>query len=132
MCGNFFQDGSGQAVPQMPAVTGLDRAGQRAADRLAVGAGPVPAHDLDARVIAQPLLQHVSLPAGQDIDPLAGLGVDQDGRVDVAAAQREIVNAQHAGDADLGQREPQQHPQGGITGNRDSQRCQQPGPRTAR
>ena len=47
--GDFLPDGFGQAVPQVPAVAGLDSAGQRAADRLAVGAGPVPAHDLDAR-----------------------------------------------------------------------------------
>jgi hypothetical protein len=60
----------------VPAVTGLDRAGQRAADRLAIGAGPVAAYDLDAGVPAQPRLQHVSLSAGQDIDPLAGLGAD--------------------------------------------------------
>ena len=95
MRGDLFQHGSGQAVPQVPAVTGLDRAGQRAADRLAIGAGPVAAYDLHAGMPAQPRLQYVSLPAGQDIDPLAGLGVDQDGRVDLAAAQREIIDAEH-------------------------------------
>jgi len=32
--GGLLHDGPGQAVPQVPAVTGLDRAGQRPADRL--------------------------------------------------------------------------------------------------
>jgi hypothetical protein len=32
--GDLFQYGFGQAVPQVPAVTSLDRAGQRAADHL--------------------------------------------------------------------------------------------------
>jgi len=54
--GDLFQDGFGQAVPQVPAVTGLDRAGQRAADRLAIGAGPVAAYDLHAGMAAQPRL----------------------------------------------------------------------------
>ena len=56
MRGDLFQDGFGQAVPQVPAVTGLDRAGQRAADRLAIGAGPVAAYDLHAGMAAQPRL----------------------------------------------------------------------------
>jgi hypothetical protein len=123
--------GFGQAVPQVPAVTGLDRAGQRPPDRLGVGTGPVPAHDLGTRVLTQPCLHHVSRPAGQDIDPFPGPGVDQDGCVDVAAAQREIVSAQHAGHADLRQGQPQQYAQRGVPRDRDSQHCQQPGAGTA-
>ena len=76
-------------------------------------------------------LQHVSLPAGQDIDPLAGLGVNQDGRVDLATAQREIINAQHPRHRDLGQGKPQQQAQRGMPRQRDSQRRQQPRPGTA-
>ena len=51
MRGDFLQHGLSQAVPQVPAIPGLDRAGQCPADRLTVGAGPVPAHDFDARVV---------------------------------------------------------------------------------
>ena len=112
--GYFLQHRLAQAVPQVPAVTGLDGAGQRAADRLAVGAGAVAADDFDARVIAQPGFQHVRFAAGQDIDPLPGLGVDQDGRVDLAAAQREVIDAQCPWHGDLRQREPQQNPQRGM------------------
>jgi hypothetical protein len=129
---DLLQHGPGQAMPQVPAVTNLDRAGQRPPDRLAVGTRPVPAHDLDARVSAQPCLQHLSGAARQDIDPLPGLGVDQHGRVDLPAAQREIIDTKHPRHADLGQREPQQHPQGGVPRYRDTQRRQQPRASTAR
>ena len=77
MRGHFLQHRLAQAVPQMPAVTGLNRAWQCAADGLAISAGAVAADDLDARVAAQPGLQHVSFAAGQDVDPLPGRGVDQ-------------------------------------------------------
>ena len=116
MRGHLLQDRLAQAVPQVPAVPGLDRVRQRPPDRLPIGTGPVAADDLNARMIAQPGLQHRGLSAGQHIDPLPSLGVDQDGRVDLAAAQREVINAQHPRNGDFGQREPQQQPQRGIPG----------------
>ena len=79
---DFSLEGLGQAVPQVPPVADLDRAGQRAADGLAVGARAVAADDLDAWVIAQPRLHDIGGAAGQDIDAVPGLGVDEDGRVD--------------------------------------------------
>ena len=69
---DFLQDGFGQAVPQVPAVAGLHRAGQRAADRFAVGAGAVAAHGLDAGMTAQPFPSGVRGAAGQNV----GLGVE--------------------------------------------------------
>jgi len=126
--GDLPEDGLAQAVPQVPAVTGLDRAGQGTADRLAVGAGPVPAYDLHAGVNAQPRLRHAGGPARQDIDALPGLGVDHDGGVVVAAAQREVIDAQHAGNGNGRQREAQQHPQGGVPCQRDAQGRGQRGP----
>jgi hypothetical protein len=129
---DFLQHRLGQAVPQMPAIPGLHRAGQRPPDRLAVCPGPVPAHDLNAGVPAQPRLRHISGAAGQDIDPLPGRGVDQHGRVLMAAAQREVVDAEHEGDAGLGQRKPQQQAQRGMSRDRDAQARQQPGAGAAR
>jgi hypothetical protein len=64
--GDFLPHGLAEAVPQVPAVAGLDRAGQYPADRLAVGAGPVTAHDLNSRVAPQPLLRDISGAAGDD------------------------------------------------------------------
>ena len=114
MRGDFLQHCLGQQVPQVPAVTDLDRTGQGPADRFSIGTGPVPAHDLDAGVAAQPGLQHVGLAAVQDIDPLAGLGVDQDGRIDLATAQREVTGAENPRHADIWQRNPEQDPQRGV------------------
>jgi hypothetical protein len=116
----------------VPPVTGLHRAGQRPADGLGVGTGPVPAHDLDAWVGAQPRLRDVGGPAGQDVDPATGLGVDQDRRVLPAPAQREIIDAQHPGHSDLGQRKPQQQPQRGMTRDRHAQAGQQTRPGSSR
>lgn len=79
------------------AVTRLDSAGQCPPDRLAVSAGPVPAHNLDAGVPAQTRLQHLSLTARQDIDLFPGLGVDQHDRVRVTAARGEVVDGSTRG-----------------------------------
>ena len=48
---DFLPDGLAEAVPQVPAVADLHRAGQRLADRLAVGTRPVTAHDLDPGMV---------------------------------------------------------------------------------
>jgi hypothetical protein len=116
----------------VPPVPGLDRAGHRAAGRLGVCPGSVPADDLDARVLAQPRLHDIGGPARQDIDPGPGLGVDQDGRVDLAAAQREVINSQHPGNGHLRQRNPQQRTQRSVPRQRNSEHRQQRRPGTAR
>ena len=79
----------------MPPVADLHRLRQRPARRLAVGPRAVTAQDLDPGMVPQPCLGHVRGPARNDIDAAAGLGVDQHGRVDQAAAQREVVDSQH-------------------------------------
>lgn len=56
---------------------------------LGSAAGPVPADHPRARVRREPVRQRAGLPAGQHVDRPPGAGVDQDGAVDVAAAQRE-------------------------------------------
>jgi hypothetical protein len=71
-------------------------------------------------------LRCTSLAARHAIDPLPGLGIDQNGRVDLAAAQREVINAEHPRHADLGQGQGQQQAQRGMPGERDSQPRQQP------
>ncbi len=42
-------------------------------------------------MLAQPVPDDIGRAALQDTGPAAGLGVDEDGRVDKAAAQREVV-----------------------------------------
>ena len=125
MRGDFLPHGLAEAVPQVPAVADLDRAGQCPADRLAVGTRPVTAHDLDSRVAPQPLLGDISGAAGDDVHAAAGLGVDEDGCVDAAAAQREVVDPQHPGHRQRGQPDFEQDTQHGVAGGTDAQRRQQ-------
>ena len=132
MRGDFLPDGLAEAVPQVPAVADLDRAGQRLADRLAVGARAVAAHDLDPGMVPQPLLGDVGGAARDDVDAPAGLGVDEHGRVDQAAAQREVVDPQHPRHRQRGQGDLEQDPQRGMPGDRDAQCRQQPRPGPAR
>jgi hypothetical protein len=49
--GDFLPRGLTEAVPKVPAVADLHRAGQYPADRLAVGARAVTAHDLNCPVV---------------------------------------------------------------------------------
>jgi hypothetical protein len=83
----------GEVVPQVPAVRDLDRAGGAIAGAFGVGSGPVPADHPCARVRLEPVRQRPRLAAGQDVDRLPGGDVDQDGCVDVAAAQRKVIDA---------------------------------------
>jgi hypothetical protein len=124
---DFLPDGLAEAVPQVPAVADLDRAGQCLVDGLAVGARAVTAHDLDPWMAPQPLLGDVSGAAGDDVDAPAGPGVDEHRRVDQAAAQRE-VDPQHPRHRQGGKGDPQQDPQRGMPGNDDAQRWQQARP----
>ena len=51
---------------------------------------------------AEPVLDDIGGAAFRDVDAAAGLGVDEDGRVDEAAAQREIVDPKQRGTARAG------------------------------
>ncbi|GAA2771542.1 hypothetical protein GCM10020219_046390 [Nonomuraea dietziae] len=117
--------------PQVPPVADLYRIRQGTSNRLAVGARPVAADDLDPRVGSQPRLQHIGTAAGQNIDPLAGLGVDQDGGITVTALESEVIDTQHARDPQRGQRQPHQQPQRCGPRDRDGQNRRKPSTRTA-
>ena len=120
---DFPLHGLGQAVPQVPAVADLDRGGQGAADRLTVGTRAITAHDLHAGMTAQPFLDDVCGAAGQHVDAAACLGVDEHGRVRVAAAQREVVDPEHPRHRHRRQRNPEQDTQQRYAGRR---RCPAP------
>lgn len=85
-----------QVAPQMPPVADLHCVGQNSADGLGVGGGAVPAYDLDAGMVTQPGLQGRGLAVRQDRDASAGLGIDDNRGVAVAAAQGEVVDADHS------------------------------------
>jgi hypothetical protein len=95
----------GQVVPQVPAVGDLDRVRCCLPGGLGVGASAVPADDLGSRVVPQPGREGGGLPISQQIHRLVGGHVHQDGAVDMSAAQREVIHAQHrhAGRLRIGQ-----------------------------
>jgi len=72
-------------------------------------------------VIQQLPLRDFGGAAGDDVDAAAGLGVDEHGRVDAAAAQREVVDPEHPRHRKGGQRDAEQDPQHGVPGDRDAQ-----------
>jgi hypothetical protein len=108
---DLLPHGLAQAMPQVPAVADLDRRWQRLADGLAVSTRSVTAHDLDP---------------GDDVDAPSGLGVDEHGGVDQAAAQREVIDAEHPRHRHPGQGDPQEDPHRGMPGDHDAQCWQQP------
>jgi hypothetical protein len=124
MRGNLFQGCFGEVAPNVPGVADLQRAGQCAADRLRVGAGAVPAHDLYARMSPQPFLQRGRQSVGQNINALTGFGVNQDGGVLLTLTQGEVVNPEHAWHPRWGQWQAQQGTQAGVSRDEHRQRRQ--------
>jgi hypothetical protein len=70
----------------MPAVADLHRGRCALADRFGVGGRPIPADDLSAGMLAQPLGQRGGLAVGQHVDSAVGDGVDQHRGVAVPAS----------------------------------------------
>ena len=123
---DFLRRGFAQQVPQVPAVPALHRVRQRGTDCLSVGTRAVSGDDLDPGVLAEPFLDDIGGASFQDVDAPAGLGVNQDGRVDEPAAQREIVNPKDTGYFQAGKADRQQGPQRGMPGDANAQGRQQP------
>ncbi len=121
-----------QVGPEVPSVADLHCFGEGLADRLAVGGGAVAADVLDPGVLAQPRGQGPGGAVGQDVDPLAGLGVDEHCRVAVPALEREVVDAEHTRDARRRHHLAHEHAQGGRAGDRAGQRAGEAGARPAR
>jgi hypothetical protein len=69
---------------------------------LGVGTGPVPADDLHAGVVFQPLGEGAGLTVLQHVDWPVRVHVDQDGRIRMAAPLGEVIHAQHRDLADPG------------------------------
>jgi hypothetical protein len=123
VCPDLEQDFVAEISPEVPSVADLHRVGQGAADGLGVGGGAVAAHDLDTRMFAQPGLQGGRVAVGQDRDASAGFGIRDDRGVAVAAAQGEIVHADHPWDGLLRQRQASQMAQCGTAGNGHGQQA---------
>lgn len=83
----------------MAAIRDLDGAGRAPRGAVGVDPGPVTADQLRSRPGGEPSGERVRRPLTQDVDRPAGLDVDQQRPVAVPLAQRELVHAQHLGDA---------------------------------
>ncbi|GAA3064785.1 hypothetical protein GCM10020254_05880 [Streptomyces goshikiensis] len=114
-----------EVAPEVPSITDLHRVGQGTADGLGVGGRAVPAYDLNTGMLTQPGLQGGHLSVGRDRDASAGLGIRDDRGVAVAAAQGEIVHADHPRDGPLGQRQAPQMAQCGAAGDGHGQQSGQ-------
>lgn len=84
----------GQVVPQMPAIGDLHRLRGGHRGGFGVGVGPVAADHLDLRPSVQPGCDRRGLSIREQIHRATTGHVDHDGAVDVAAAQREVVDPQ--------------------------------------
>ena len=82
-------------------------------------------------MVFQPLSGGAGGAAGNDVDAPSCLGVDEHGRVDQAAAQREVVDAEHPRHRHPGQGNLEQDSQRGMPGDHDAQCRQQPRRRPA-
>jgi hypothetical protein len=122
----------GEVVPQVPAVGDLDGLGCASMGAVGVGAGAVAAHDLDAGVLAQPVGEGVGLPVSQQLHRAVAGHVDQDAAVVVAAAQREVVDAEHGHRVGLGIGQRAEQAQQGTAADRQPKRGGQPCPGAAR
>ena len=129
MCHDRLLGVFGQVVPQMPAVGDLDRLRGAVPGALGVGPGPVAADHLRTGMGLQPGLEGARFPAGQQVDRLPGGDVHQDGAVDMAALQGEIIDSEdlrRGADDGLGQSGDQPQQRGPV--HRGAQNRSQPGP----
>jgi hypothetical protein len=120
-------DGFGQVFPQVEAIGDVD--GIRGAEPcgFGVGGGAVAADDLHSGVGSQPGPDSFHGAVGQQVDGTAGLDVDQDGRVDVALTQSELVDPQYTRRWRLGLGDRAYQPEQGGTAGRDGEGFRQAG-----
>ena len=126
--GDAPPDRLGQVLPQVEPVGDLHRVRCAGAGPVGVGAGAVPADDLDAGMGGQPVRQRLGVAASQQVQRRTGLAVDDDRAVVVAAPDGEVVHPEHPRDGRRrvrgGHHQPQQHLPAGRLGQGGSQ----PGP----
>lgn len=83
-----------QSLPQVEAVADLHRVRGAVGDALAVDQRAIPADHVNTGVCPQPGGQLLGVAAGPQLDRQPGVGIHQQGAVDVRV-QREVVHAQH-------------------------------------
>jgi hypothetical protein len=89
--GGALLDGLGEVLPQVEPVGDLDRVRCPGPGAVGVGARPVAADDLDPGVGCQPAGQRLGVTALDEAGRRAGLDVDEQRAVMLAAPDREVV-----------------------------------------
>jgi hypothetical protein len=84
-----------QVLPQMPSVGDLHRVRSPGPGAFGIAAGTVPADHPHSGMRGQPALQRLRPAIGKHLDRPVGVDVDQHGRVAVAPAEREVINAEN-------------------------------------
>jgi hypothetical protein len=92
--GDALLDGLGHVLPQVEAVGDLDRVRCPGPGAVGVRAGTVPADDLDAGVSGQPVGQGPGVASFEEVQRGAGLDVDDQRAIVLAAPGREVVDPQ--------------------------------------
>jgi len=127
--GDALLDGLGEVLPQVEPVGDLDRVRRAGPGAVGVGAGAVSADDLDAGVRGQPVRQRLRVAAFEEVQRGAGLDVDDQRAVVLAAADREVVDPGHPRRCRCRVGDGHDEPQQGLPGRRDGQAGGQPGAR---
>ncbi len=95
--GDACLNGPAEALPQMEPVGYLQSVRGTAPGAVGIGARPVPADDLHARVTSQPGGQWPGFAGREHIDHAMVFDAGQDGGVGLATTDREVVHAQDRG-----------------------------------
>jgi hypothetical protein len=90
-------DGLGEVLPQVEPVGDLDRLRRPGPGPVRVRSRPVSADDLDAGVSGEPVREGPGVAAFQEVERGAGLDVDEQRAVVLAAPDREVVDPEHPG-----------------------------------
>jgi hypothetical protein len=120
-------DGLGEVLPQVEPVGDLDRVRCPGAGPVGVGAGAVPADDLDAVMGGQPVRERLGVAALQQVERRAGLAVDDDRAVVLPAPDGEVVHPEHPRGGRRRVRGGHDQPEQDLPARRDAQDRGEPG-----
>jgi hypothetical protein len=124
-------DGLGEVLPQVEPVGDLDRLRHPGPGAVGVGTGAVTADDLDAGMSRQPVRERLGGAAFQQVERRAGLAVDQERAVALAAPEREVVDSEHPRLGRFRVRRGHDQAQQDLPARRDAQGAGEPGGRAA-
>jgi hypothetical protein len=119
-------DGLGQVLPQVEPVGDLDRARRPGAGPVRVRPRPISAEHLDAGVNREPVGERPGVAALDQVERRAGLDVDEQRAVMLAAPDREVIDPEHSRRCRLRVRRGHDQPQHDLPGRGEAQAGGQP------